>query len=117
MINLKEQPDIQSSNHTGTDDARLQLANHWNIAKDALAAFDEMFKELYWNNNFGAKDRMYYCLENVKSGLHNLGQTIVKIEGYEYDYDSVPGNNYDYATKSIYSRKEKEMKLTKPTIL
>ena len=48
---------------------------------------------------------------NAKVGIHNLGQELIRIEGYEYDFSSVEIPSWENPAKSIYADKTKKYKI------
>ena len=50
-------------------------------------------------------------LGNAKVGIHNLGQELIRIEGYEYDFSSVEIPSWENPAKSIYADKTKKYKI------
>ena len=92
-----------------------QIANHWNIAKGHIEKLQSIINRLYLDERvvlpYDVRRAIEDELGNARVGIHNLGQELTMIEGYEYDFASVEVRSWDNPEKSIYARETKKYKI------
>ena len=92
-----------------------QLANHWNIAKGHIEKLQSIINRLYLDEcvlPYDVKRAIEDELGNARVGIHNLGQELTTIEGYEYDFRTVEEvRDWENPEKSIYANRTKKYKI------
>lgn len=92
-----------------------QIANHWNIAKDHIERLQSIINRLYLDKRvvlpYDVRKAIDEELHNASVGIHNLGQELTKIEGYEYDFTTVEVGSWENPEKSIYANRTKKHKI------
>ncbi len=92
-----------------------QIANHWNIAKGHIEKLQSIINRLYLDERvvlpYDMKRAIEGELSNARVGIHNLGQELTTIEGYEYDFASVEVRSWENPEKSIYANRTKKYKI------
>lgn len=56
-------------------------------------------------------ESLCYELRNLGVAIHNLGQQLAKIEGFDYDFDNAKVPSWINPDKTIYSHPTKTMKI------
>ena len=92
-----------------------QIANHWNIAKGHIEKLQSIINRLYLDERvvlpYDVKRAIEDELGNASVGIHNLGQELTRIEGYEYDFETVEVRSWENPEKSIYGDRTKKYKI------
>lgn len=92
-----------------------QIANHWNIAKAHIEKLQSIINRLYLDERvvlpYDVKKAIEDELGNASVGIHNLGQELTEIEGYEYDFMTVEVRSWENSEKSIYANKTKKYRI------
>lgn len=92
-----------------------QIANHWNIAKGHIERLQNIINRLYLDERvvlpYDVRRAIEDELDNASVGVHNLGQELTEIEGYEYDFTTVEVGSWENPDKSIYANKTKKYKI------
>lgn len=93
----------------------FQIANHWNITKGHIEKLQSIINRLYLDERvvlpYDMKRAIEGELSNARVGIHNLGQELTTIEGYEYDFASVEVRSWENPEKSIYANRTKKYKI------
>lgn len=109
---IKYNRDCFSWSELDTD--KMQLANHWNIANGHARKLQTLINRLWLD---GVIDRetseaLKYECDNACVGIHNLGQQLVKVEDFDYDFTKIEGlGTWEDPNKSIYAHPIKKMRI------
>lgn len=110
-----KQPDIKFSGEKviiGAHDTLFQVANHWNIAKHKV---DEALHSIWTfdTTGFSHEQRMKWDslkrqLAGIEVGIHNLGQQLVLIQNFNYDYSTTKPDFAGQIGYGSYAPREKK---------
>lgn len=92
-----------------------QIANHWNIAKYHIEHLQSIINHLYLDKRVvlpgDVRDKIDHDLSNAQVEIHNLGQELTQIEGYEYDFTPAEFQSCGNFEKSIYTNITKKYRI------